>query len=455
MMQQKLSPDATASSANASSRDAVTKQEPEAYGAEKLAGAAGSESTVETNGRATGIEAAKAADKSGRSSAKRAQKKSVQDMTPEELQAACDWQPHTGHGLHEIIIRTTDLVKQYGDVTAVDHLNLEIHKGEVFGLLGPNGAGKTTTTLMLLGLTDPTSGTAEINGIDCTKNSLAVKRIVGYLPDNVGFYPDMTGRENLLFSGEMNGLSRETARARATALLERVGMTYAADRRTGTYSRGMRQRLGIADVLMKDPDIIIMDEPTLGIDPQGMHELTALIRELSVKDGRTILISSHELYQIQEISDRVGIFVKGKMIACGRIDELGKQLQNEGLYMVDFKAEQPASDANASTEAQQILVGEHLKSLVRSIPGVRLVGQKEDGTIHVESSEDIRRTLFQKLYEDGYVLSELHERGGDLDEIYRKYFEKAEEDEEAKKQEEAAAQETKSLSKKLLSGFRK
>ena len=123
--------------------------------------------------------------------------------------------------------------------------------------------------------------------------------------------------------------------------------------------------------------------------------------------------------------------------------------------MVDFKAEQPASDANASTEAQQILVGEHLKSLVRSIPGVRLVGQKEDGTIHVESSEDIRRTLFQKLYEDGYVLSELHERGGDLDEIYRKYFEKAEEAEEAKKQEEAAAQETKSLSKKLLSGFRK
>ena len=230
MMQQKLSPDATASSANASARDAVTKQEPEAYGAEKLAGAAGSESTVETNGRATGTEAAKAADKSGRSSAKRAQKKSVQDMTPEELQAACDWQPHTGHGLHEIIIRTTDLVKQYGDVTAVDHLNLEIHKGEVFGLLGPNGAGKTTTTLMLLGLTDPTSGTAEINGIDCTKNSLAVKRIVGYLPDNVGFYPDMTGRENLLFSGEMNGLSRETARARATALLERVGMTYAADR---------------------------------------------------------------------------------------------------------------------------------------------------------------------------------------------------------------------------------
>ena len=157
----------------------------------------------------------------------------------------------------EIIIRTKDLVKKYGSITAVDHLNLEIRKGEVFGLLGPNGAGKTTTTLMLLGLTDPTAGKAEIAGRDCTRNSLAVKKLVGYLPDNVGFYPDMTGRQNLVFSGMMNGLSRQEAEQRAEGLLERVGMALAADRKTGTYSRGMRQRLGIADVLMKDPQIII------------------------------------------------------------------------------------------------------------------------------------------------------------------------------------------------------
>ena len=373
-----------------------------------------------------------------------------------------DWRSERNEGLHEIIIRTSELVKQYGDVTAVDHLNLEIHKGEVFGLLGPNGAGKTTTTLMLLGLTDPTSGTAEISGLDCTRDALAVKKIVGYLPDNVGFYPDMSGRENLIFSGMMNGLTRKEAEERAVGLLERVGMTYAADRKTGTYSRGMRQRLGIADVLMKDPEIIIMDEPTLGIDPSGMRELTALIRELSVKDGRTILISSHELYQIQEISDRVGIFVKGRMIACGRIDELGQQLQNEGLYMVDFRAEksangpmttehrtavetgteQGAMNATAETLAsttETVTSGksggaaeeraasetEELKALVRGIAGVRLVGVKEDGTLHVESGRDIRAELFQKLTDAGYLLSELHERGGDLDEIYRKYFEKA------------------------------
>lgn len=373
-----------------------------------------------------------------------------------------DWRSERNEGLHEIIIRTSELVKQYGDVTAVDHLNLEIHKGEVFGLLGPNGAGKTTTTLMLLGLTDPTSGTAEISGLDCTRDALAVKKIVGYLPDNVGFYPDMSGRENLIFSGMMNGLTRKEAEERASGLLERVGMTYAADRKTGTYSRGMRQRLGIADVLMKDPEIIIMDEPTLGIDPSGMRELTALIRELSVKDGRTILISSHELYQIQEISDRVGIFVKGRMIACGRIDELGQQLQNEGLYMVDFRAEKTANGQRAATHrtvsdayaerdtmkttaetlasadgtstsavksgaAEESASGEteELKALVRGIAGVRLVGVKEDGTLHVESGRDIRAELFRKLTDAGYLLSELHERGGDLDEIYRKYFEKA------------------------------
>lgn len=373
-----------------------------------------------------------------------------------------DWRSERNEGLHEIIIRTSELVKQYGDVTAVDHLNLEIHKGEVFGLLGPNGAGKTTTTLMLLGLTDPTSGTAEISGLDCTRDALAVKKIVGYLPDNVGFYPDMSGRENLIFSGMMNGLTRKEAEERAVGLLERVGMTYAADRKTGTYSRGMRQRLGIADVLMKDPEIIIMDEPTLGIDPSGMRELTALIRELSVKDGRTILISSHELYQIQEISDRVGIFVKGRMIACGRIDELGQQLQNEGLYMVDFRVEKTANGPTATEHRAVVETGteheamnataetlastaetvtsgksggaaedraasetEELKSLVRGIAGVRLVGVKEDGTLHVESGRDIRAELFQKLTDAGYLLSELHERGGDLDEIYRKYFEKA------------------------------
>ena len=238
------------------------------------------------------------------------------------------------------IINVYGLTKKYGDVTAVDNLELSIRKGEVFGLLGPNGAGKTTTTLMLLGLTEPTSGKAEIAGLDCRKDTILVKRIVGYLPDNVGFYPDLTGRQNLMFTADINGIDRKTAEKKTEELLERVGMTYAADRKAGTYSRGMRQRLGIADVLMKDPEVIIMDEPTLGIDPSGIRELTELIRKLSTEDGRTILISSHQLYQIQQICDRVGIFTDGALKAVGTIKELGDEMRKDPSYVRVIKREE-------------------------------------------------------------------------------------------------------------------
>lgn len=317
----------------------------------------------------------------------------------------------------ETIITTSQLSKLYQGVTAVENLDLEIRRGEIFGLLGPNGAGKTTTTLMLLGLTEPTSGTARIKGFDCTREPIEVKKIVGYLPDNVGFYPDMTGRENLIFTGEMNGLPRALCRERAASLLERVGMSYAADRKAGTYSRGMRQRLGIADVLMKDPEIIIMDEPTLGIDPEGMRELTRLIRELAVRDGRTILLSSHQLYQVQEICDRVGIFVSGRLIACGRIEELGRQLENKGLYLLDLQVEQDSAP---------------LASLVEGLGGVtRVVREEENGSLHIESTRDLRREMIGFLMLNNYTLLDMHQRGGDLEEIYRKYFEIAgEEDEE-------------------------
>ena len=168
----------------------------------------------------------------------------------------------------EIAIEMSGLTKQYGEKTAVDHLDLTIFSGEIFGLLGPNGAGKTTTTLMLTGLTEPTEGTALIGGLDCVRDTMRVKKTVGYMPDNVGFYGDMTGRENLKFTAALNGLDEKTAERRIDDLLLRTGLAEAGDKRVGTYSRGMRQRLGVADVLMKDPQVIIMDEPTLGIDPE-------------------------------------------------------------------------------------------------------------------------------------------------------------------------------------------
>ena len=315
---------------------------------------------------------------------------------------------------NDVIIRTDDLTRAYGTKVAVNHLNLSIRKGEVFGLLGPNGAGKTTTILMLLGLTEPTLGSAQINGLDCTRNSMQVKRITGYLPDNVGFYPDMTGRENLRFTGRLNGLTEKEIDEKIGQLLERVGMTYAADQKTGTYSKGMRQRLGIADVLMKDPQIIIMDEPTLGLDPEGMREFLHLIRQLSVEDGRTVLVSSHQLYQIQQICDRVGIFVSGSLIACGKIEELGKKMAKEGHFVLEVEAE-PCDD--------------RFLGFIHGLDGVKEI-EKEGKKFIIQSSRDLRKDITGFLGQNNYTLLHLRQKGGDLDEIYRCYFEKAEQEEE-------------------------
>ena len=312
------------------------------------------------------------------------------------------------------IIHTEGLTKKYGSKAAVSDLNLDIYPGEIFGLLGPNGAGKTTTTLMLLGLSEPTSGKAWIDGKDCTREPIAVKRIVGYLPDNVGFYSDMTGRENLRFTGRLNGLPDDLIEKRIDELLEKVGMTEAADQKTGTYSRGMRQRLGVADVLMKDPKVVIMDEPTLGIDPEGMRELMELIRRLAADDGRTILISSHQLYQIQQICDRVGLFVEGNLVACGKIDELARSMQQEGVSILETAAFPDDTG---------------FRELLQSLGNVESVERTGDFYV-VRSRYDVKRELLRRSLDAGYTLSLIRQRENDLDEIYRRYFEEAGEEHE-------------------------
>lgn len=317
----------------------------------------------------------------------------------------------------EHVIEISHLTKQYGSKTAVNDLSLSIRKGEVFGLLGPNGAGKTTTILMLLGLTEPTSGTAQICGKNCARDPLAVKSMVGYLPDNTGFYADMTGRQNLRFTGQLNGLPKDVIEERIDTLLARVGMTKAADQKAETYSKGMRQRLGIADVLMKDPQIIVMDEPTLGIDPEGMRELLELIRQLSDEDGRTLLISSHQLQQIQQVCDRVGIFVEGSLIASGTLKELEEQIRKDGGYLLELEV-LPCDDKILGMLYQQ--------------PGVQKI-TKEGDCFMISSALDIRSALTKFLGENGYSILHLHQRGGDLDEIYRRYFEKAGQSDERNK----------------------
>lgn len=250
---------------------------------------------------------------------------------------------------------------------------------------------------------------AQIGGVDCTRDPLKVKRFMGYLPDNMGFYPDMTGRENLRMTGRMNGLGGAELEGRIEQLLRRVKMTAAADRRSGTHSKGMKQRMGVADILMKDPEVLIMDEPNNGIDPEGMRELMVLIRELAEEDGKTILISFHQLHQIQQICDRVGIFVGGRRIACGRIGELGEQLQAETDFHLESTAK-PGGDA--------LLRFLWKRKYIRDV-------QQSGESFRIRADEDVTGRLVKDLTEDGFVLASLRQAGNDPDEIYRRYFEKA------------------------------
>ena len=227
----------------------------------------------------------------------------------------------------EQVIVLTELTKQYGKFTAVDHIRLSIRKGEIFGLLGPNGAGKSTTILMMLGLTEPTSGIVEICGINSTTHPIEVKRKIGYLPEDVGFYDDMTGLENLMYTARLNGIPDKEAKVKALELMKRVGLEDQLKKKTGKYSRGMRQRLGLADVLIKNPEIIILDEPTSGIDPAGVQEFIELIRWLSKEEGLTVLFSSHHLDQAQKVCDRVGLFSNGKILALIDMAELKEKKQ--------------------------------------------------------------------------------------------------------------------------------
>ncbi|MEM2890576.1 MAG: ABC transporter ATP-binding protein, partial [Candidatus Hadarchaeum sp.] len=221
-----------------------------------------------------------------------------------------------------LAIETHDLTKKYNDFIAVDQLNLSIRPGELFGMLGPNGAGKTTTVLMLLGLTEPSAGTCRVFGHDPFREPLKVKSITGYLAERMGLYEDLTPEQNLRYITKLNQIPEEEARKRIKEALASVGATDYADVKVGKLSRGMRQRVGIAGVLVKKPKVAIFDEPTQGLDPEGKNELLDLMRRISKDEGTTVLLLSHMLADVQHICDRIGIMLRGKMVAIGTIEEL-------------------------------------------------------------------------------------------------------------------------------------
>ena len=306
----------------------------------------------------------------------------------------------------DIIIETKNLTKKYGEFVAVDSLNLSVKGGEVFGLLGPNGAGKTTTILMLLGLTEPTSGQVRVLGLDPSRQPLQVKAQAGYIPDQVGFYDELTARENLVYIARLNGLSRAEATRRIDEALERVGLTQVADHLVGTFSRGMRQRLGVADVLIKQPKLIIMDEPTQGLDPELARGFLNLIRDLA-ESGITILLSSHLLHQVQEVCDRVGLFHRGRMVLEGTVNHLAQEVLGAG-YHVHLRAN-----------------GRDLSFVddLRNLDGVIRVEFKAPDRYLLVAQRDLRADAARVIVEAGGQLQSLGIEDPSLDEIYNAYFE--------------------------------
>jgi len=307
------------------------------------------------------------------------------------------------------VVETKDLSKRYREKLAVNSLSLTVQEGEVFGFLGPNGAGKTTTILMLLGLTEPTSGQVAVCGFDPSRQSLDVKRRVGYLPENPGFYDDLSARENLLYMARLNRIPEEEARRRTAEVLDQVGLADDGRRLVKEFSRGMKQRLGIAEVLVKKPTAIILDEPTLGIDPDGAIRILELIKNLNREHGLTVLLSSHQLQQVQQICNRVGIIVRGKLIVQGKMDDLGKAILKERQW--NFLLEVAGSSDGVERELQ-------------SIGGVDDVEKRAHGWF-LRCTHDVRTEVVEMVARRGLKLLQLRSEDPTLEDIYLKYFREA------------------------------
>ena len=304
------------------------------------------------------------------------------------------------------VIEARGLLKVYGAARVVDAIDLTIRRGEIFGLLGPNGAGKTTTILMMLGLTEISGGSVDVLGFNPVRQPLEVKRRVGYLPDAVGFYDHLTARENLIYTARLLDIPRRETDGRIMEALRNVDLAEVADKRVATYSRGMRQRLGIAEIVMKKAEVAILDEPTSGLDPHATFELLEMIRRLK-RGGVAVLLSSHLLDRVQSVCDRVALFNRGRIALMGTVVELANQVLGAGHPLL--------------IEA----TGKDVAGTLRGIAGVQQVVPAGEGAWRITAGRDVRAEAAQRIISAGGSLTKLSDLQPSLEEVYTRYFQEA------------------------------
>lgn len=300
------------------------------------------------------------------------------------------------------MIKTQNLTKEYNGKLAVNNLNLQIEKGEVFGFLGPNGAGKSTTILMLAGMIEPTSGTCTIDGVNVALDPLKGKEILGYLPEDVGFYANLTGYENLDYLGKFYPINDREREDRIETLLKSVRLN-GVTQKVGEYSRGMNQRLGLALALLNDPKVVILDEPTANLDPEGVLRYREIVNELR-EAGKTILICSHILSEVKAVCTTLGIISQGKLVAKGSVKEVEDELirQSNTHQKIIIKSIDP-----------------ELYTKIESIknPDILEIARTKDG-VEISVEKDIRPRLAEELKGNCSGITEMYLDRPGLEELF-------------------------------------
>jgi len=303
----------------------------------------------------------------------------------------------------EIIIETRELTKKYNDFIAVNSLNLSIKKSEIFGLLGPNGAGKTTILLMLLGLTEPTSGKCSVCGFNPLKEPLKIKSLLGYLPERVGVFENITAKQNLKYIARLNRIPSKDIPNKISKVLDNVGLENVDELKVGKFSRGMKQRLGIANILIKEPKVVFLDEPTQGLDPKGITEILNLFKNLNVDNDVTILVSSHLIHQMETLCTKIGIMVNGKLVMQSEVSDLYLKVKKNWLI-----------------EIEALNINDYILNKIYDLKGVIKIDQFKTNLI-ISCESDLRSNISQILIKNGALLNKLIVKNNTLDEIYAKY----------------------------------